>query len=165
MSKRIAVASLVLASLAVGSWMMAQQAAPNKPDGAGRGYRIPNQVIGPRVVLVANLYKEDKLLILEEWLTDLTVPSEPKRFEEYSRFSLKQGTAFLADGRQLSEQELWERLTARPSARPTVLLAPDRRALASHYRSVLKDDAIILIGETEFNGVYYPPAREQQRGE
>jgi RNA polymerase sigma factor (sigma-70 family) len=106
-----------------------------------------------RMVLAVNTNKDKRIVILEEWITDLGDPSRPKRYIEFLRFSLETGHACRADGRRIAEESLWEQLPNQPSSGKPVLLATDERALKAPYLNSLKEDTIILVGETEFRGV------------
>jgi hypothetical protein len=100
------------------------------------------------MVLVANVYKEDQRLILEEHLADLSASAERQGFfKQHSHFSLEEGRAFWANGKQLSEEEAWAHITKGK----TVLLGWEERALAPHWLRPLKEDTIILIGRTASN--------------
>jgi len=151
--------------LALGGWSTAsgeKKIIARKPEAVPKGYRIPKAPVAPRLVQVSRIYEKESLLVLEETFTDLLVASKPPSdgrdkegravtFKEYLRFSLKEGRAFLANGKQIAEDELVKRL----SAGSVVLLAADERGRSPQYRTMLKDDAIILIGKTEYTGVSY----------
>jgi len=117
-------------------------------------WKVP---IAPRMVLAVNVNPEDKLVILEEMVADYSDPEKPRRYTEFSQFSLKRGQAYWADGKPIMETELWRHLPKSTSdSGRTILLSADERALGPHYLKVLKPDTIILIGEASFRGVSPP---------
>jgi hypothetical protein len=127
---------------------------PKAGEAKTKRLNILKEPIGPRMVLAVNVNKDEKLVILEEWLTDLTDPAKPRGYVEYSQFSLKQGRAFWADGRPVPDEKLWKHLPSSTSARSrTVLLSEDERALAPHFRAILKEGTIMLIGKAVVRGV------------
>jgi hypothetical protein len=110
--------------------------------------------IAPRMVLAVNLNPEEKLVILEEMVADYSDPEKPRRYTEFSQFSLKRGHAYWGDGKPIMETELWRHLPKSTSdSGRTILLSADERALGPHYLKALKPDTIILIGKASFRGV------------
>jgi RNA polymerase sigma factor (sigma-70 family) len=106
-----------------------------------------------RMVLAVNTSRDKRIVILEEWMTDLGDPSTPKGYIEFLHFPLNTGRAYRADGRRIAEESLWEQLPDHPSAGKPVLLATDERAFKAPFLNSLRDDTIILVGDTEFRGV------------
>jgi hypothetical protein len=165
--KIAAVALLLLGMTGFGAGVVRQAAggeppALKEPDEkkeptARKRLDIAKLPIGPRMMLAVNVNQEEKLVILEESLTDLQNPGKPHDYIEFSQFSLKEGRAFWADGTPLAEKDIWKHLPKDLSETSrTVLHSPDDRGLNPQYRRVLKPDTIILVGEAVFRGVGEP---------
>jgi RNA polymerase sigma factor (sigma-70 family) len=127
--------------------------APREGVTQTKGLNIRKEPIA-RLVFVVNKNQDKRIVILEEWMTDLRdPPARPNRFMEYLHFSLKGGRAYRADGRPIPEGSLWDQLPNDPALRQAVLLAADDRVLRSPYLNALREDTIILIGETEYQAM------------
>ncbi len=154
-------------------WVLRRKAAepsgPKAPttekSGAALG-RMERYPVAPRPVTVAGIYRDKNDIILEERFDEAPTPDERpgptmgRSHEQYWSFSTAVGRAFLASGKPIPVDDLWGRL----SPGQVVLLAGDERAIAPHFRRVLKEDAIILVGHVAPNGNSSPQQEGQEQG-
>jgi hypothetical protein len=153
MFKRYVTALIMATALGLAGWGVTGGNAPN----AGPPEVRP-AAVWPRVVLAVNCNADKKLIILEEWLVDRSDPAKPQRYTQWRQFSLTTGRAVRPDGAAIAEADVWKQLPQRTSDRAkTVFLAADDMALTANLTSALKEDAIILVGESTLLGVYAPP--------
>ena len=113
---------------------------------------FPKQPLA-RMVLAVNSDRERKIVILQEWLMDLSNLENRKKYIEYLHFSIKTGRACYADGRPIAEETLWDLLPNSPSSGIPVVVASDEEMLRSPSFKALRSDTIVLIGETKFQAV------------
>jgi RNA polymerase sigma factor (sigma-70 family) len=132
-------------------------AAPNPT-----GLQIPKVTVAPRIVRAVNVNQDRKWIILEELVIDMRDPAKPKEYTEWLQFDLHQGQVYWGDGSVIPDGILWKLLpkSTSESAR-TVLLSADKRALNPDFRSVLKPDTMILIGEVTLRGITEHPERQR----
>jgi RNA polymerase sigma factor (sigma-70 family) len=131
------------------------QVWPSPPRADEQWGENSNDPDAPRIVLAVNVSRDEKLVILEERLTNRENAARPTLYIRYSQFSLKDGRAYTADGRPIPEDELWRRLPASTAQNAaTVLIGTDDYALGPHYRRALKQDTIILIGKAVLRGFF-----------